>query len=133
MEGLEKQVRETYERAFWDLVDKDPPDVEHIGKLLEEIIGILCNFVPSRTDIHAMIREDLASVDWELQTKLLKWAERFQAPIYDQVTESWRRKLPEKLSIFLKKYYEHLEKINKQLWEERRKMTQGPQLKSGCN
>ena len=101
MEGLEKQIRETYERAFWDLVDKDPPDVEHIGKLLEEIIEILCNFVPSRTDIHAMIREDLASVDWELQTKLLKWAERFQAPIYDQVTESWKRKLPEKLSVFL--------------------------------
>jgi hypothetical protein len=131
MEGLEKQIRETYEKAFWDLVDQDPPDVEHIGKLLEEIIGILCNFVPSRTDIHTMIREDLASVDWDLQSKLLKWAERFQAPIYDQVTESWRRKLPEKLSVFLKKYYEHLEKINKQIWEERSKLAKGPQLKSG--
>jgi len=133
MEGLEKQIMETYEKAFWDMVDQDPPDVEHIGKLLQEIIEILCNFVPSRTDIHALIREDLTSVDWDLQPKLLKWAERFQAPIYDQVTESWKRKLPEKLSVFLKKYYEHLEKINKQIWEERSKLAKGSHLKSGRN
>lgn len=131
MEEIEKQIKETYERAFWDMVDQDPPDVEHIGKLLEEIIGILCNFVPSRTDIHAMIREDLSTVDWELQSKLLKWAGRFQAPIYDQVTIRWKRDLPEKLSVFLKKYYEHLEKINKQVWDERKKLSSGPHLKSG--
>ena len=131
MEGIEKQVKETYEKAFWDMIDQDPPNVVHIGKLLEEIIEILCKFVPSRTDIHALIKEDLASVDWNLQIKLLKWAAMFQAPLYDQVTDSWKRKLPEKLSVFLKKYYEHLETINKQVWDERKKLSNGPQLKSG--
>lgn len=132
MEKLEEQIREQYERAFWDLVDRDPPDVEHIRKLIDEIIDILCNFVPSRTDIHKLIRDDLSGeVDWSLQEKLIKWSERFQAPIYDQITQKWKKNLPEKLSDFLKKYYEHLEKINKQVWEERKKISQGPVLKTG--
>ena len=132
MEKLEEQIKEQYQKAFWDLVDRDPPDLEHIRKLLDEIVNALCGFVPSRADIHAMIRKDLEGVpDWNLQIKLIKWAERFQAPIYDQVTEKWKKNLPEKLSDFLKKYYEHLEKINKQVWEERKKIAQGPQLKSG--
>lgn len=132
MEHLEKQIKDAYENAFWDMVDQEPPNIEHIKKLLSEIIIILCNLVPSRTDIHEMIRTDLAGdPDWTLQEKLLKWAERFQAPIYDQVTQKWKKNLPEKLSVFLKKYYEHLEKINKQVWEERRKISNGPHLKTG--
>ncbi len=129
---MEQQIREAYEKAFWDLVDQDPPNLEHIRKLVDEVVDILCNFVPSRTDIHAMIREDLGGeVDWHIQEKILVWVQRFQAPIYDQVTDKWKRNLPEKLSEFLKKLYEHLEKINKQVWEERKKLSSGPQLKSG--
>lgn len=129
---MEQQIRDAYEKAFWDMVDQDPPNLEHIRKLIDEVADILCNFVPSRTDIHAMIREDLSGdVDWQIQEKILVWVKRFQAPIYDQVIDSWKRKLPEKLSEFLKKLYEHLEKVNKQIWEERRKMANGPQLKSG--
>lgn len=132
MEGLEKQIREQYQRAFWDLVDRDPPDLEHIRKLVDEIRDVLCNFVPSRVDIHRLVHKDLnGDIDWSLQEKLLKWAEMFQAPIYDQVTESWKKNLPEKLSDFLKKYYEHLEKINKQMWEHREKMAKGPVMKTG--
>jgi len=132
MEKLEEQIREQYQKAFWDLVDRDPPDLEHIRKLVDEIGAALCSFVPSRSDIHAMIKKDLEGVpDWTLQEKLIKWAERFQAPIYDQVTQKWKKNLPEKLSDFLKKYYEHLEKINRQVWDERKKIAQGPQLKSG--
>ena len=129
---MEKQIRETYEKAFWDMVDQDPPDMEHIRKLIDEISDILCKFVPSRTDIHQMIKNDLAGdIDWNIQEKLIVWAERFQAPIYDQVTQSWKKKLPQKLSEFLKNFYEHLEKINKQIWEERKKIASGPNLKSG--
>ena len=129
---MEKQIKETYEKAFWDMVDQDPPDMEHIRKLIDEISDILCNFVPSRTDIHQMIKNDLSGdIDWNIQEKLLVWTERFQAPIYDQVTQSWKKKLPQKLSEFLKQFYEHLEKINKQIWEERKKIASGPNLKSG--
>ena len=132
MEKLEEQIREQYQKAFWDLVDRDPPDTEHIRKLVDELRDVLCNFVPSRVDIHRLIHKDLnGEVDWTLQEKLIKWAEMFQAPIYDQVTPQWKKNLPEKLSDFLKKYYEHLEKINKQVWAERKKIADGPQLKSG--
>lgn len=129
---MEQQIREAYEKAFWDMVDQDPPNVEHIRKLIDEIIEIICNFVPSRPDIHQMVRDDLSGdVEWSIQEKLLVWAERFQAPLYDNMTQSWKRKLPQKLSEFLKKYYEHLELINKQIWEERQKVASGPQLKTG--
>ena len=129
---MEQQIRETYERAFWDMVDQDPPNLEHIRKLIDEVADILCNFVPSRTDIHQMIRDDLSGeVDWHIQGKIMVWVERFQAPIYDQVTQKWKKNLPEKLSEFLKKLYEHLEKMNKQIYDERKKIASGPQLKSG--
>lgn len=129
---MEQQIREAYEKAFWDMVDQDPPDVEHVRKLIDEVADILCNFVPSRTDIHELIRQDLGGdIDWHIQEKILTWVKRFQAPIYDQVTDRWKKNLPEKLSEFLKKLYEHLEKINKQVWEERRKLASGPQMKTG--
>ena len=129
---MEQQIRDAYEKAFWDMVDQDPPNVEHIRKLIDEIIEILCKFVPSRPDIHQLIRDDLSGeVTWSIQERLLIWAERFQAPLYDNMTQSWKRKLPQKLSEFLKKYYEHLESINRQIWEERKKIASGPQLKTG--
>jgi len=132
MEKLEAQIREQYQKAFWDLVDQDPPDTDHIRKLVDELEGVLCAFVPSRVDIHRLIHEDLGGeIDWSLQTKLIKWAEMFQAPLYDQITQKWKKNLPEKLSEFLKKYYEHLETINKQVWNERKKIADGPILKSG--
>ena len=132
MEKLEAQIREQYQKAFWDLVDQDPPDTDHIRKLVDELEGVLCAFVPSRIDIHRLIHEDLGGeIDWSLQTKLIKWAEMFQAPLYDQITQKWKKNLPEKLSEFLKKYYEHLETINKQVWNERKKIADGPILKSG--
>ena len=130
MEKLEDQIREQYQKAFWDLVDRDPPDIEHIRKLVDELREVLCNIGAGRVD--RLIHEDLdGEIDWTLQNKLIKCAEMFQAPIYDQVTQKWKRNLPEKLSDFLKKYYEHLEKINKQVWDERKKIADGPHLKSG--
>ena len=129
---MEQQIREAYEKAFWDMVDQDPPDVEHVRKLIDEVADILCNFVPSRTDIHELIRQDLGGVvDWHIQEKILIWVKRFQAPIYDQVTDRWKKNLPEKLSEFLKKLYEHLEKINRQVWEERQRIASGPSMKTG--
>ena len=125
---MEEQIREQYEKAFWDMVDQDPPNYEHLGKLLEEIKQILYSFVPNNARIHHEINDDLdGEIEWDFQFKLLKWAEILQAPIYDQVTSSWRKKLPEKLSEFLKKYYEHLKAIRKGIDEYHKK----PEGKNG--
>jgi|TARA_R110002073_G_scaffold274875_1_gene438425 uncharacterized coiled-coil DUF342 family protein len=113
---MEEQIKEQYEKAFWDLIDQEPPNMEHIGKLLDEIKQILYSFVPHRADLHHKINNDLSGeIAWDFQHKLLAWIEKFQAPIYDQFTQSWRRRVPQKLSEFLKKYYEHLKQIRKEI------------------
>ena len=121
---MEEQIREQYEKAFWDLIDQEPPNMEHIGKLLEEIKQILYSFVPHRADIHHRINDDLTGeIEWDFQHKLVGWVEKFQAPIYDQVTSSWKRRLPEKLSKFLKEYYEHLKTVKKNIDDYNEKST----------
>ncbi len=123
---MEEQIREQYEKAFWDLLDNDPPNIQHVEKILDEIKQILYSFVPNRPDIHHRINDDLSGgVDWEFQNKLLFWVEKFQAPVYDQITQSWKRKLPQKLSEFLKEYYEHLSKIRKGIEEYHKKPSGG--------
>lgn len=109
---MEQRIREVYIRAFWDMFDREPLDKEHLGRMLEEIKQILYSFVPHRVDIHHMINDDLSGeIDWDTQRKLICWAERFQAPIYDEHTRNWKRTLPQKLSVFLRDYHEHLNKI----------------------
>ena len=114
---MEEQIREQMTKAFWDLVDQDPPDVKQIGNLLEEIKQRLYGIVPNRPDIHHKINDDLPShdVSWDIQEKLLKWALLLQAPIYDQKIRSWKHNVPGKLSEFIKKYHEHLDRIYKDI------------------
>jgi len=114
---MEEQIREQMTRAFWDLVDQDPPNVEHIGKLLEEIKQRLYGLVPSKPAIHHAINTDLPSDDiqWDLQERLLDWIMRLQAPIHDQNTKQWKRNVPEKLSDFIRKYHEHLDVVYKDI------------------
>lgn len=119
-------MEETIKKVFWEIVDEQ--NVDHIQKLLNEIIEILCSFVPSKKDIHKKIKEELEKIDWELQLKLINWIEKFQAPVYDVKTSIWKRNCPEKLSTFLQKYYSHLEIVNKEIFEHRQKLANGESL-----
>ena len=124
-------MEEQYEKAFWDMLDQDPPDTTHISKILEEIKQILYSFVPSRADVHHAINNDMdGPIEWDFQVKLIIWAEKFQAPVYDQMTQGWKKKVPEKLSIFLKKYSEHLTDIRKGI-EKYKNPTPPPGGKNG--
>jgi len=115
---MEDQIREQYEKAFWDMLDQDPPDTTHLAKILEEIKQILYSFVPNRVDLHHAINNDMEGpVEWDFQLKLINWVEKFQAPVYDQMTQGWKKRVPEKLSQFLKKYYEHLKNVQKGIEE----------------
>jgi hypothetical protein len=114
---MEEQIREQMTNAFWDLVDQEPPNAEHIGKLLEEIKHRLYGLVPSRVALHHTINDDLPSDDiqWDLQERLLEWILRLQSPIHDQTIRSWKKRVPEKLSDFIRKYHEHLDVIYKDI------------------
>ena len=136
---MENQIREQMENAFFDLIDKDSlhGKTDHIKILRDEIIVKLQSFVPNRKDIHKKIEDDLCGeIDWGFQEKLLDWIMKFQAPVYDSFIQKWRQSLPESLSTFMRKYYSHLEIVNKELYEYRLKKVEGkngiPQnMKSG--
>ena len=104
---MEDQIKIQMHRAFFDLLDNEGSEsYDHIRSLLNEIVDTLCGFVPNRTDIHIKIREELGDeIGWDVQQKLLGLIEVFQAPIYDQVTSEWKKKCPEPIGQFLKKYY----------------------------
>lgn len=114
---MEEQIREQMMKAFWDMVDQEPPNVEHIGKLLEEIKQRLYGLVPNRIALHHKIHAEFPNDDirWDLQERLLEWFMRLQAPIHDQKIKQWKKNVPEKLSEFIKKYHEHLDIIYKDI------------------
>lgn len=100
--------------------------------ILEEIYENLCQFVPSRTDIHEKMRADLFTPDgvtWETQTRLVAWVEKFQAPIHDRKTAEWRRTLPsENIEQFLKDYYDHLEIVYKEVQDAKQRIARGENI-----
>ena len=53
MEPFRQQVKETAEKAFWDTfteeLKEDPPNLQRIPKLLEEIRDLLCALTPHNT------------------------------------------------------------------------------------
>ncbi len=114
---MEEQIREQMTKAFWDLVDQEPPNVEHIGKLLEEIKQRLYGLVPNSVALHHKINYDLPSDDikWDLQERLLEWLLKLQAPVHDYKINQWKKNVPEKLSEFIKKYHVHLDVIYKDI------------------
>lgn len=117
-------------KAFWDLLDEDmreePPRMNHVSVLLNEIIGILKGFVPNRVDIHTAIDKDFeGDINWEMQSKLIKWVETFQAPIYDTKTQEFRRKGPRPLSEFLRWYYDHLYTVKRDIQRQKNEMMSG--------
>jgi hypothetical protein len=116
---MEQQIEEQFKKAFFDILNEDGPEsYDYLRKLLNEIVDKLCMLVPNRTDIHQKIREDLGQeIGWDIQKKLISWIEKFQAPIYDTMTEKWKRQEPQPVGDFLKKYYEHLELVYKQIQE----------------
>ena len=116
-----ENIRTQFEKAFFNILDGEP-DIKHIRILLDEIIEKLNGLVPSRTDIHAQIRDDLKDIDWELQAKLIRWIEKFQSPNRDIITNSMKEVGPIPIGQFLKQYYKHLETVNRDVWEYRRQI-----------
>lgn len=128
---MEKQIEDNFKKAFFDILNEDGPEsYDYLRKLLNEIVEKLCMMVPNRTDIHKKIEEDLnQEIGWNIQEKLISWIEKFQAPIHDSTTEKWKRQIPQPVGDFLKKYYEHLELVYKEI-QEYKKNTIG-KMKTG--
>ena len=127
---MEKQIEETFKKAFFDILNQDGPDsYDYLRKLLDEIIDKLCMFVPNRQDIHEKIREDLdGPIGWDIQHRLIKWIEKFQSPVHDAMTRHWANEGPQPVGDFLRKYYEHLEKVYKEVQASREALARGENI-----
>ena len=127
---MEKQIEEQFKKAFFDILNDDGPEsYDYLRKLLNEIVEKLCLFVPSRQDIHQKIREDLGGeIGWNIQDKLISWIEKFQAPIHDRKTRSWKEEGPKPVGDFLKMYYEHVDLVSKEVKETREALARGENI-----
>lgn len=123
-------MEEQFKKAFFDILNEDGPEsYDYLRKLLNEIIEKLCMFVPSRTDIHEKIKADLeGQIGWDIQTKLIRWIEKFQAPIHDTTTKKWIEEGNKPVGDFLKMYYEHLEMTYKETFDAREALSRGENI-----
>jgi len=131
---MEEQVREAFFESIRQDLLQEPPRTAHISKLIAELVDGLCKFVPSKAQLHAKIKEDILpeTVDIEAMPRivlgLINWIERFQAPVYDTVTNKWRDELqaatrPVDFVVkFLGEYYDHIEKTYKEVWGARKRL-----------
>lgn len=139
MENLKIQLETQYKKAFFSKIKEDlsknPPDVEHITVIINELVTALCKFVPNKPEIHILIKSDIVceTIGEETMPRIIErfihWIEQFQAPTHDSVTKSWRdnyknaTNYAEFISQFLEEYYNHTEMVYKEVWEARKRIS----------
>ena len=114
---MEEQIREQMHKAFWDKLEEDVNnnDLIHVNILLREILYKMCELIPNRPDIHRNMHDEfVGEISWDTRIKLINWIEKLQAPIYDQMTNKWKKE-NENISQFLKRFYEHVLKIKNEV------------------
>lgn len=126
MSKLEQQIREMYNKAFYDIIDETiqskNPDYEWIMKLYLEIKNRLIRYLKKESNVYKQIDEEFDVVlfkqmlendvfDLESLLKLVnntfKWVKLLQAPARDKTTEDAKSRVlsapPEKMvSTFIK-------------------------------
>tara|TARA_Y100000816_G_C26098826_1_gene581979 strand:+ start:1018 stop:1521 length:504 start_codon:yes stop_codon:yes gene_type:complete len=141
MESIKVRLETQFKKAFFNKVKEDlskqPPDVEHMKVIIEELVNGLCKFVPNKPEIHQFIKDDILVENIGVETmsliidRLIHWVEQFQAPAHDLVTKSWRdnyknaKNYAEFISLFLEEYYYHTEMVYKETWEARKRLANG--------
>ncbi len=144
MENFKIQLETQYKKAFFSKIkedlSKDPPDVEHVTFIIQELVNGLCKFVPNKKLIHKLIKDDITVKNVGIETmpriieRLIHWIEQFQAPVHDYVTKRWRdnyknaKNYAEFIAEFLEEYYKHTELVYKELWEARERLVKGESI-----
>tara|TARA_Y100000389_G_scaffold148766_1_gene147948 strand:+ start:2807 stop:3286 length:480 start_codon:yes stop_codon:yes gene_type:complete len=135
---MTEHPKEVLFKQLKDDLDNDPPILDNMNKLLVQFVEGLCRFCPSKTELHEKIRSSFPSeskgIDPEytilIIRKLVFWIETFQSYNDDIKTQRMLRELNENygndaIIKFLKEYYDHTEKVYKNLWEARQRLVNG--------
>ena len=110
-------------------LEKHPPNINYIQKIVNTFKQGLFKFVPNKPEIHEMIESDLpldtigpSSIS-HIIDRLIHWIEQFQAPSHDSITTTWRKQFANSTSdvdficTFVIEYKNHTELVYKERWK----------------
>ncbi len=119
-------------------IDENPPNLTNIGKLLEQFVDGLTKFCPSKTELNKEIRErfpkQIKPEDTLLiMQKLIFSIEQFQSPNDDKFTKKMLSDVSnnfnnESIIVFLSEFYDHTEKVYKDVWDGRQRLINGENI-----
>ncbi len=140
-DGFNQLVENEARLALFTIIRRDltqdPPRTESIKSVINQLIEGLTKFVPSKTKVHEQIRAEIFQDEINLETMptiilgLIGWIEKFQCPADDEVTRGWRNGFREAENYtefiikFLAEYYDHSEKVYREVWEARKRLLDG--------
>jgi len=119
-------------------IDENPPNLTNIGKLLEQFVNGLTKFCPSKTELNKEIRErfpkQIKPEDTLLiMQKLIFSIEQLQSPNDDKITKKMLSDVSnnfnnESIIVFLSEFYDHTEKVYKDVWDGRHRLINGENI-----
>tara|TARA_B100001996_G_scaffold359845_1_gene325430 strand:+ start:61 stop:528 length:468 start_codon:yes stop_codon:yes gene_type:complete len=119
-------------------IDENPPNLTNIGKLLEQFVNGLTKFCPSKTELNKEIRErfpkQIKPEDTLLiMQKLIFSIEQLQSPNDDKITKKMLSDVSnnfnnESIIVFLSEFYDHTEKVYKDIWDGRQRLINGENI-----
>ena len=119
-------------------IDENPPNLTNIGKLLEQFVDGLTKFCPSKTELNKEIRErfpkQIKPEDTLLiMQKLIFSIEQLQSPNDDKITKKMLSDVSnnfnnESIIVFLSEFYDHTEKVYKDIWDGRQRLINGENI-----
>lgn len=128
--------------TLFDQLKKDisetPPKLDNISQLLKQFVDGLCKFCPSKTELNNEIRNRFpVQINPEhtllVMEKLIFTIEQFQAPCDDKITKKMLSNVSnnfnnESIIVFLSEFYDHTEKVYKDVWEARQRLINGENI-----
>lgn len=145
MEKLEAQIKDTYYKAWTDLIEKELNEdkFDYVCKLHSEIVVRICSAIPNRGDIHDIIAENMDPVLFKQQLEnkaftgpdflnlvqyVYTWIKRLSSRGRDQSIEDSLNEIMKNVNegktmgqlvpIFLIKVHSHLDDLDQDLGRE---------------
>ena len=139
MNQIEKQIKETYYKAFYDLIEEnissENPDLEWLVRLYGEIKDRFLSYIKNNKKVRQQIEEDFDMdffkhlisndvFDFNSMIKLINttfdWIMKLQAPVHDKTTIETQKLVlksnPKKIvPIFIKEVHKCLDQIDSDL------------------
>lgn len=141
MNEIDGQIRETYNKVFYEIIDETvnskEPDYDWIVRLYAEIKHRLIKFIKVDSKVYKQIDDDFdielfkqmimndvfnAESLFKLVNNTFNWVKKLQAPIRDESTESAKQRVlksqPEKMvSTFIKEVNMCIDILDKDMFD----------------